>query len=443
VRHVLLVVGALLALAPATAAFAGTDGAPRTERVSVSSSGAQGDAGAGGAALSADGRFAVFASTSRNLVPRDTNKVTDVFVRDRQTGKTERVSVSSSGAQANGWSEDVPAISGDGRYVAFLSSATNLVPGRDRNGREADVLVRDRKLHKTIRASVSSGGKQGGTGTFAERVAISGDGRFVAFVSRSELAFEDRRNSHRDVFVRDLRTHKTELVSVGLDGTVGDALSVEPAISADGRFVAFSSRATNLVPGQKHRVFDVYVRDLKTHRTTAVSVNSSGGPAWRTSINPSISADGRFVSFTSRAANLVADDTNGFDDVFLRDLQTGTTERISVSSGGAQSVQDQSGAGPFSLSADGRFAVFESTAQDLAPGDANGSLADVFLRDVAGHTTRRVDVNSAGVQASDSSSWATISADGRFVGFWSEAKNLAPPNANHWGNAFVRGPLRP
>jgi Tol biopolymer transport system component len=385
VRQASLAIGTLLALVPATAALAGTDGAPQTERISVSSS----------------------------------------------------------GAQANGSSEDVPAISGNGRYVAFLSSATNLVPGRDRNGGEADAFVRDRKRHKTIRASVGSGGKQGGAGTSAERVAISDDGRFVAFVTHNELAPEDRRNTHRDVYLRDLRTHKTELVSVGLGGTAADALGVEPAISADGRFVAFASRATNLVPGQRHRVFNVYVRDLKTHQTTAVSVNSSGAPASRTSLNPSISADGRFIYFTSRAANLVADDTNGFDDVFLRDLQTGTTERLSLSSSGTQSVQDGSGAGPFALSADGRFAVFESTAQDLVPGDANGSLSDVFLRDVAGHTTTRVDVNSAGVQASDSSSWATISADGRFAGFWSESTNLAPPNANRWGNAFVRGPLRP
>jgi hypothetical protein len=232
-------------------------------------------------------------------------------------------------------------------------------------------------------------------------------------------------------------------VSVGLDGAAADRLSVDPSISGDGRYVAFASGATNLVPGVTHKATNIYVRDLKTHQTTAVSVNSSGRPAWRTSINPSISADGRFVAFSSGAANLVAGDTNGLWDAFLRDLETGTAERISVSSSGAQSVQDQSGAGPFSVSAHGEFAVFESTAQDLVPSDANGALSDVFLRDVARHTTSRVDVNTAGVQAGDSSSWATISADGRFVGFWSEAKNLAPPNANHWGNAFVRGPLRP
>src|SRR5581483_4068747 len=128
-----------------------------------------------------------------------------------------------------------------------------LVPGRDRNGREADVFVRDRKRHRTTRASVSSSGRQGGTGTFAERVAISGDGRFVAFVSHNELAPEDRRNAHRDVFVRDLRANKTVLASVGLGGTAADRLSFDPAISADGRYVAFTSGATNLVPGVTHK----------------------------------------------------------------------------------------------------------------------------------------------------------------------------------------------
>ena len=436
----------MLALLLAAPALAGSTGAPRTERIDVSSNGSQANLDSGGLTLSADGRFVAFSSSSANLVPRDTNKSSDVFVRDRLTGRTERVSVSSGGAQANGNSGDAaaPAISADGRYVAFMSSATNLVAGRDRNGREEDAYVRDRKLHKTIRASVSSSGKQGGAGQFAERVAISGDGQSVAFVSPNELAPEDRRNRHRDVFVRNLRTHKTELVSVGLGGQAADRLSVDPSISGDGRFVAFSSAAGNLVPGTSPRAFNIYVRDLKTHTTTAVSVNSSGRPAWRGSLNPSISADGRFVAFSSGAANIVPGDTNGLYDVFLRDVQKGTTERVSVSSAGTQSLEDHSDAGPFAVSAHGEFVVFVSSAGDLVPGDTNNGQPDVFLHDVANHTTTLQSRNSAGAQGNDGSFGETISADGRFVGFMSSSTNLVTPDRNgSRTDSFVRGPLGP
>jgi Tol biopolymer transport system component len=229
---------------------------------------------------------------------------------------------------------------------------------------------------------------------------------------------------------------------VGLGGKSADWYSNEPSISADGRRVAFTSRATNLVNAKKHRVTDIYVRDLNTHKTTLVSANSSGDGPSRRSLVPSISADGRFVAFTSLAPNLVAGDTNGLDDVFLRDLTSGTTQRVSVGSAGNQSVTDHSEYGV--VSGHGEFVAFESGATDLVVPDANGPRLDIYLRDVANHTTRRVSVNSAGVQGNDTSSVPSISADGRYVGFWSFATNLASPDdTNGSGEPFIRGPLQP
>jgi Tol biopolymer transport system component len=430
-----------LVLALGGVALAGPGAGPRTTRVSVSSDGAEGNLGGDRPVLSADGRFAAFASESENLVRGDTNRAPDVFVRDLNTHKTERVSVGSEGEQAKGGSYS-PSISSTGRYVTFLSYATNLAPGLDRNGHR-DVYIRDRKLHRTIRVSVSSRGRQG-TGSFGAFAPVSADGHSVAFVSWSQLAPQDAHTRNPDVFVRNLKTHETELVSAGLGGTAANGYSAEPSISADGRFVAFSSHASNLVAQDRGHGEDVFVRDLRTHKTTLVSVSSGGEKASRRSLSPAISADGRFVAFTSLASNLVAGDTNGLDDVFLRDLKNGTTERISLSTSGGQSVEDHSySGGPDSVSARGEFVVFVSGARDLVPGDANGPLYDIFIRDVANKTTSRLSVNTAGEQANGISSAPTISADGRFVGFFSDATNLASPDANGKSDAFVRGPLEP
>jgi Tol biopolymer transport system component len=187
---------------------------PQTVQVSVNSNGAEGVRGSDGPALSADGRFAAFSSESRNLVPGDSNRVSDVFVRDLRTHRTERVSVGPEGQQANGASY-FPSISSTGRYVTFLSYATNVVPGRDGNGHR-DVYIRDRKRHRTNRVSVSSRGKQG-TGSFGAFAPVSADGHSVAFVSWSQLAPDDAHTRNPDVFVRNLRTHATELVSAGPD----------------------------------------------------------------------------------------------------------------------------------------------------------------------------------------------------------------------------------
>jgi Tol biopolymer transport system component len=245
-------------------------------------------------------------------VTGDTNGKSDIFVHDRQTGATERVSVDSSGAQADNASFK-SAISADGRFVAFESFASNLVPN-DTNG-WVDVFVRDRQAGTTERISVRSTGQQVNGGS--NRPAISADGRFVAFASIATNVVPNDTNATWDVFVHDRQTGTTERVSVDSTGAESDGASVRPTISADGRFVAFDSSATNLVAGDTNGVTDVFVHDRQTGTTIRVSVDSSGGEANASCGKSAISADGRFVVIGSAATNLVANDTNGFSDVFV------------------------------------------------------------------------------------------------------------------------------
>ena len=413
------------------AASAGTALAQTTERVSLATGGAEAIGGDSyPPAISADGRFVVFASGATNLVSGDTNAAYDIFVHDRQTGTTERVSVATGGGQANSTSYD-PAISADGRFVAFYSYATNLVSG-DTNG-ATDVFVHDRQTGTTERVSVATGGGQATGSSYIP--AISADGRFVAFYSLAPDLVSGDTNGKTDVFVHDRQTGTTERVSVATGGTEADGSSYNPAISADGRFVAFHSGATNLVGGDTNVANDVFVHDRQTGTTERVSVATNGGQANDTSANAAISADGRFVAFQSIATNLIGGDTNGSSDVFVHDRQTGTTARVSVVTGGGQATGGHS-FDP-AIGADGRFVAFYSTATDLVGGDTNTSY-DVFVHDRQTGTTERVSVATNGGQANATSANAAISADGHFVAFQSIANNLVGGDNNGFADVFVR-----
>jgi Tol biopolymer transport system component len=412
-----------------------------TERVSVNSSGAQGNGNSGsygGRSISADGRYVAFSSLATILVPGDTNGTWDVFVRDRQRGTTERVSVDSSGAQGNSYSGfnfgfyDL-SISADGRFVAFDSYATNLVPG-DTNG-FIDVFVRDRQSGTTERVSVATGGTQGNNYSCAP--LISADGRYIAFTSYAFDLVPGDTNGFADVFVRDRQSGTTQRVSVDSGGAQGNRDSGGTSISADGRYVAFSSEASNLVSGDTNGFFDVFVRDRQNATTERVSVDSGGAQGNGNSARASISADGRYVAFKSIATNLVPGDTNALDDVFVRDRQSGTTERVSVDSGGAQGNANSEDYCSPSISADGRYVAFGSYATNLVPGDTNG-FTDVFVRDRQSATTERVSVNSGGAQGNSYSLSPSISADGRYVAFDSSATNLVPGDTNGLYDVFVR-----
>jgi Tol biopolymer transport system component len=346
--------------------------------VNVSTSGAQANADSYAPSLSADGRFVAFSSYASNLVSGDTNGNLDVFVRDRQLGTTERVSVGPAGVQGNGNSSTLgQAISADGRYVAFESAATNLVVG-DTNG-YTDVFVHDRQAGTTECASVPAAGGFGNSDSFGS--TISADGRFVVFESGASNLVHGDTNGFMDVFVRDRQSGTTERVSVDSAGGQGDGDSGDDGmpISSDGRFVAFASAATNLVAGDTNGASDVFVHDRSSGTTARVSVGPGGtqGSGGSGQTITSMSADGRFVAFTSSAANLVASDTNGSIDAFVHDRSSGATERASLSSSGAEPNADSTWV---SISADGRFVAFQSDASNLVSGDSNATR-DIFLRD--------------------------------------------------------------
>jgi hypothetical protein len=395
---------------------------------SVNSAGQQANGPSDSRSISVRGRFMSFSNPANNLVPNDTNDKSDVFVRDLLLGTTERVSISSAGTEANG-SSGGASLSLNGRFVAFECDANDLVPGDP--GTWLKVFVRDRDAGTTEEISLDSAGVPGNEAS--EAPSISGTGRYVAFQSFATNLVPNDTNDSTDVFVRDRQTGTTIRASVDNAGIQGDQSSSQPVISNDGRFVAFSGGSDNL-GGGNIGVDKVFVRDLVGGITTLVSVNSSGFVANWHSQNPSISADGRFVAFDSGATNLVSGDTNGAWDVFVRDRRTGTTERVSVSSTNAQGDFDSYGP---SISADGRWVAFWSQATNLVADDTNGQW-DVFVHDRLTGVTERVSVDSAGAQANNESRFPAISVDGRYIAFYSEATNLVAGDSNGWPDIFLR-----
>jgi Tol biopolymer transport system component len=354
--------------------------------------------------------------------------VRDVYLRDRSTGTTLLVSQSSAGA-IGGFLSTNPDVSSAGPFVAFESPAFNLVP-MDGNA-STDVFVRDVANGLTILVSVDSAGTQGNRNSF--NPAISDDGRYVAFDSSSSNLVLLDGNNQQDVFVRDLLAMSTFRVSVSSSGAEGNNLSGSAAISADGQVVAFTSRSTNFVEFDTNQKQDVFIHVIGTGVTARVSVATDGTAPNQDCFFPSLSADGRFVAFQSAANNLVPGDTNAQSDVFVYDRGLGVLERASVSTAGAQGTGASSSA---AISADGRYLVFQSTAPNLVSGDTNAS-SDVFLRDRFVGTTLRLSVDGACANADGASSGPAISGDGAFVAFQSLATNLVESDVNTVGDVFV------
>jgi Tol biopolymer transport system component len=392
-----------------------------TQRVSVTTSGKQSNYHSFTPAISADGRYVLFTSDATNLVPRDENGLYDVFLRDRREGTTELVSVSSTGEQANSYCNS-GAISADGRFVAFYGTASNLAPG-DTNT-YGDVFVRDRSSGTTELVSFGSIGIHSG------EPSISADGRYVAFVSGI--------HGFPRVFVRDRQSGALEVASGPLSDTQqpSDTFSGDATISADGSCVAFSSYVNDLAPGDTDGFPDVFVYDRRTEILECVSVSSRGVQGGRLSFSPSLSADGSIVAFASFGANLVPDDTNQDVDVFVRDRAGGRTDRVSVDPNGIE------GNGPSYapiLSGDGRYLAFTSEATNLVPNDTNGA-PDVFVRDLVSGTTERVNLSWNGAEGDHAcfGCLGKISENGRFVVFDSFASNFVPGDTNGWLDVFVR-----
>jgi Tol biopolymer transport system component len=346
-----------------------------------------------------------------------------------QAQVTQRVSLSSTGIAAN--AESYPAlIAAGGRYVCFQTSATNVVTG-DTNG-VFDVYLRDRRVGATERVSVGGGGAQGNGASYGGW--LSADGRLVAFTSQASNLVPGDTNGATDVFVRDRFSGTTAIVSINSVGEEGNSSSAGGQITADGRYVLFYSASTNLsplvLPGQ------LYVHDRQSGITELASVGMNGAVPNQESALGGISADGRFVVFVSQANNLVPADTNGDFDVFVHDRQAGTTDRIDVSSTGEQANSSFGFQVSASISRDGRYVAFVHGASNLVPNDNNG-VADVFVHDRQTGNTERASVDSSGLEGNGESVNAWVSDQGLHIFFASMATNLVSGDTNGGYDIFV------
>lgn len=385
-----------------------------------------------GRSLSRDGRISVFATQATNQVPNDTNGASDVFAYDRITKKTELVSHTPAGQPANGESM-YPSVSADGRYVAYFSSATNIVSGVSPNCPTPNqcgmVIVYDRTTKQQVVANRQTGGHVLPTYLY-DSPTISGDGQFVVFAARVPTPTGVTEN----LYVRHLPSEITRLVSADNNDNPVRTFGGEPSISHDGRYVSFTT-AEPIAPGDTNGVNDVYLRDVQMYTTTLVSRAAHGSSiAGNNGASGGvISSDGRFVAFHSFSSDLVAGDTRGYRDVFLRDLTTGSTKRISLAKDG---TQGNYGSYDPDISDDGRFVTYTTEANNLVPADTN-SKPDILLYDRFAGLNRRINVGSHnGVQANDYSEVASISGDGKAVIFRSWARNLAPIGDSSTNNMF-------
>ena len=394
-----------------------------TERISVSSDGTPGNNYSSKPSISADGHYIAFQSSADNFAP--IGSLDQIFVKDRITGQMTLISIANGGTHASSLSSN-PSISANGQFVAFTSMANNLVEG-DTNLCH-DVFVHDMQSGNTTLVSIASDGSLGTgcSGAGAGPQTISSDGRFVVFDSSASDLVSDDTNGKGDVFVHDRQTGSTERVSVASDGTQGDDSSSKPSISANGRYISFASNATNLVVGDNNGDKDIFVHDLETGQTERVSVASdgtAGGTSYFDYAYSDLSDDGQFVAFVSRSNVLVTDDSNGEHDVFVHDRDTGNTERVSVASDGTQGNGSSSQYGFPSISGDGRFIAFQSAASNLVNGDSNES-SDVFVHDQQTGETVPISITNDGTLGNSGSNNPSITSDGLLVAFDSVASNF-------------------
>ena len=393
-------------------------------------------------AITPDARWIAFSSTATNLVANDTNGVADVFLRNRTTGSIERVTVDTAGTPANGdsWAT---GISDDGRFVLFLSLANNLVPG-DTNG-VMDGFVRDRLNNTTRRVTIGAGGVQ--ATAYIDSAAISGDGSTVAFGTASPLVPGDTNGQH-DVFVLTLATGAVERASVDAAGNQGNGGAFSPSVSVDGRFVTFHSTSNNLVANDTNAARDIFVRDRQTATIERISTGPGGIQSNADSRYSRCNADGQHIAFISFATNLVPGDTNGTADVFVHDRTTGVTDRVSVSSTGSQGTTSITSYLTLpAISAQGRYVAFYSQLDGLA-GPINAT-DDAFVHDRMTGRTMKVSRSSTGTAGNATSgplaqfgvTWLletmAIASDPPIAVFSTEASNLVPWDSNASSDVFA------
>lgn len=395
------------------------------ERVSLSDSGIQSNGLSTNPSISADGRYVTFTSAATNLVDGDTNGLSDVFVYDRQINSIRLVSEGSNGGS------EAPTISANGRFVAFTSAASNLVAD-DTNGTD-DVFVYDLEQGSLERVSVDDSGAEGND--FSEAPTISANGRFVTFKSKASGLVADDNNGQDDIFVYDRQENTIERVSVSDLGAESNGSSYDPSISADGRYVTFWSSATNLTDGDNNNTDDIFVYDRENGSIQQVVANSDVPNSESFVYSPSLSADGRYVTFELYAADFTSDGLSDRYDIVVYDRQENSLEPASVNNDGTP-------ANAFSytpsLSADGRYVSFSSVADNLAGNDSNGH-SDIFIYDLQENVLERISLNANGTEGNDASTAPQISGNGRFVTFTSAADNLVNGDSNGVGDVFVYG----
>ena len=407
--------------------------AAETSRISMkyNTNGEEPDDSSYWVSISSSGQHTVFNSRATDLVsPADTLSNDDIFLYDRSTNMTERVSVkyNTSAGEPDSFST-YPSVSADGRYVVFNSGATDLVNPPDSLG-NSDVFLRDRVAGSTERISVNTSG--GEPDNWSSNPSVSADGRYVVFDSgATDLVSPSDSLSHGDVFLRDRVSGTTERVSVKYNTSAGepDGYSSNPSVSADGRYVVFQSSATDLVnPSDSLSQTDIFLRDRVVGSTERISVNTNGGEPNNYSSQSSISANGRYIVYLSFASDLVDNDNNGQNDVFIYDRILQTTERVNVNDAGEEANGQTSTYGGAALSSDGRYVAFTSSATNLVEND-NNAAPDVFRRDRKIGKVIRNSVNTNGEEVSGASPYnVEMSANGRFIVFGSTANDLVEPN---------------
>lgn len=402
----------------------------------------QGNANSADPAISADGRYVAFTSEATNLLKTSTFG-RNVFIKEVETGITTLVSATAAGSEGNGDSGQ-PAVSEDGALVAFTSEASDLVAA-DANDvctnagglavNCTDVFIKDVVAGTVTMASVDVAGNQGDG--ISQQPALSASGRFVAFTSFAASFAPGDDNGTADVFLKDLESGVLTLVSGGADGVPGNSESGHPAISADGRFVAFQSRADNLVAGDLNGSSDVFIKDTQTGALALVSADAGGAPGNRASGLEAlaISADGRFVIFESEADNLVDGDANGKRDVFIKDTQTGAIAVVSTDAAGVPGEDDSYAS--VALSADGAMAFFSSNANNLAAADTVNKT-DIFRKDTLTGIVDLLATDSAGTPGDAASERLAVTPDGQMVAFSSAAANLVADDVNKKTDIFLK-----
>lgn len=387
--------------------------APATSLVSQSTGGTHGNkaSGIGGVSVSGDGRYVAFASSATNLVPGDTNGVADIFVRDTQGATTQRVDVSSHGAQAN-CASDQPRISADGSVVVFASCATNIASVQPGCSTLESVYVHTMSSGTTVRISPCSA---------ISVLGVSSDGRYVLWAWSGTACIYN-------IYRHDMTTGRTRLIAA----TSGNVCAGGGAMSADGNFIMYDLRS-DAPPYQSQ----VYVREMAIGVTHLISRSSSGAIGNGSSTTGAISAHGRYRMFVSTSSNLVAGDTNGVADIFVHDTKTGVTRRVSLAANGGQLGSASS---PVGISGDGRMIAFTTASAHVVSGDTN-RRADLFVRDRVRHTTIRVDVSTSGAQANGPLFASALAANGLWAAFASGATDFIGNDTNSAADVFERGPL--